>query len=558
MTTDDTANITWPRYCHPVEQAALWVGEIPLYDWQVDTLVAAAVPHSRVCVSALNESGKTNLVAIIFLCSVAAAFPKAKCYATSGNEQQLSEQLWEILKGLANKRGWNVKASNMEITLPNRSVIRCNVRRDAESVEGVHGYKDENGIYCPVAYFIDEAKHVSNAKQFAVRRIDPDFYLAMSTPPAELDVQMDWFWNGINYDDLDKTIMKRRADFHIEEPRTAWDKRIADILNADPVHSFDGEYFTYRRIVTWKQSEVPHLFTMKKKRERENIEKQFGRNSAYVQSMLYGVASAGTSINPIFSEEEVGLMRRAMGKDAEFKAQHGDIRAAADVSGTGEGDPMVFAVRCGTEVLDIIAKTGLDDVGQAEWLVTTNKALNIQPYQFCIDNGGVGSPIANRMEQTLGYHGVTRFQANCDPTFEYQFYDRYTELHWVIKELLSYRAVTLPWCPLLLRDMRERRYTDMAGEGKIKCEDKKAHRKRVGHSPDYLDLMVYLFADLPIDKIRRGLSLMRQSEQQRSDADRPWTMRQHEKPIQSRIFTGLHAQPSLREIQQQMTGRRMR
>lgn len=560
--------LRWPAWCSPVEQSVLWVGKIPLYDWQVDVLNAAADPHSRVCVSALNESGKSNVVAVVFLYSVMAAFPGAKCYATSGNELQLKEQLFSILAGIANKhQGWKVSISEMRITMPNGSTCICSVKKDAESVEGVHGYVDPTtGIYCPVAYFVDEAKHIENAKQFAIRRIDPDFYLAMSTPPTEMEANMDWFWKGINYDALDVTVRKRERQ--LAEQRAALPpiptgakrkpplspahvKPFDMLLAPDPIHSFPGEYWTYRRIITWREDHVPHLFTEKKRRERENIEKEFGRKSAYVQSMLYGVASAGTSINPIFSEDEIALVRQAMTPNSPFKAMAGDTRSSADVSGTADGDAMVFMVRHGTEVLWIETAQG-DDVAQAEFLVQRNKALGIAPYQFTIDAGGVGANIANRMEQTLGYHGVSRFQSNNDPTFDYQFADRYSELHWVFKELLAYRAIVLPWCPLLIRDMRERRYVEMSGVGRLKTEEKKLHRKRTGHSPDYLDALIFLLSDFPIDRVRKGLALTRSPEDKgpAGRAEPPWRSNMPRiAPMRPSIMPGLRPLPSWREVQ---------
>jgi hypothetical protein len=56
----DAVQPSLPRFpigCTPVEQASLWIPH-PLYDWQYNTLVAAAEPYSRVAQSTCNESGK--------------------------------------------------------------------------------------------------------------------------------------------------------------------------------------------------------------------------------------------------------------------------------------------------------------------------------------------------------------------------------------------------------------------------------------------------------------------------------------------------------------------
>ena len=563
---DTIEQLAWPKYLHPVKQAQLWLGNMPLYDWQNDILTAAAIPHSRVACSLANLMGKTSALGIVFLLSVMAAFPGARCYATSGNEEQLRDTLFAILESIAEKLArygfeWDAKSTNMRIIAPNGSVSVLYVKQDPKSAEGRHGYWETNQktgerYYRPLAYFVDEAKHVHNETEKAIRRIDPDFYMALSTPPEQTEADKNWFWKGaINQDQLDSVVRKREHDFADKintNPSKQYTYSSETILTPDPIHSFPGEYWNYRRIITWEQA--PHLQTPKRVQERKNIEKKFGKNSAFVRSTLYGIGSEGAADNRIFSEDDIAALRVAMTPNSEFKANHGDTRSAADVSGTADGDAMVVGVRNGTEILYIEEKSGLDDVGQAEYLVTFNRSLGIAPYQFIIDAGGVGAPIANRMEQTLGFYGVSRFQANVDPTLDYQFYDRYAELHWTLKELISYKVIVLPWNPMLLQNMRDRRYQEMSSKGgsKIKVEDKKAHRKRVGGSPDVLDMVVYLISDLPIESVRRGRPLQRQHDDgnNRPLLDGRLPLRRFEKgPLRTQgIMHGLKPQDSLADM----------
>jgi hypothetical protein len=509
-------NIRWPKFASLVEQSPLWVGDLPLYDWQVDALNSAQQPHSRTLMSTNNESGKSSVLAIVFLFGIAAAFPGAMCHCTSGNEEQLRAQLFALLKERALLHGWKINESQMLITLPNESTIRGSVKQDARSVEGFHGYTDPRGHYRPCAYFIDEAKHVQNAKEEAIRRIDPDFYMACSTPPTTQDIQYDWFWKGIDYDHLEKEVRNRRRILGIPKTDDVRTKKPSEVLDPDPIHSFPGEYFTYRRIVTWK--ETPHLLTPAKKRERENIIKKFGKNSAFVRSMLFGLATDGDVQSPIYNEEDVDLMRSAMA--GEFKTLSGDTRVAADVSGTGKSDPMVIGLRHGTEILHLTEHRNMDDIAQAEYIHRFCKTIDIQPFQLCIDGMGIGASVANRIEQTLKFAGITRFLSNNDPTYNFQFADRYTELHWVIKDLLAHKCLKVPWSPELLRDMRQRQYV-MMPNGKIKTEPKPAHRKRTGLSPDHLDLLIYLFSDIPIQRIRRG-DRFNHDKPNETDVNRPW------------------------------------
>lgn len=532
----------------------MWVGNMPMYDWQIDALVAGALPHSRGNISVMNEGGKSVIIAPVFLFSVAATFPRARCYATSGNEEQLYDQLFSALRKVADRYNYHVTLSNMKITLPNGSTIMCTVKKEAASVEGKHGeYDPEIDAYCPVAYFIDEAKHILNDKEFAVRRIDPDFYLAMSTPPTESNMSMNWFWDGINIDSLDEIIIKRKKELCIEEPRTAYDKKIDEVLIPEPLHSFTGEYFTYRRIITWIKTEAPHLFTPLKERERKNIEKKFGTKSAYVQSMLYGMASDGSGENSVFSDDNVTAMRKAMTPDSDNKVEHGDTRSAADVSGTTTGDAMVFGVRNGTEILLIEEHDNMDDIAQAKYLTDVNTKLGLLPYQFTIDGGGVGASIGNIMEQTHDFAGINRFQYQNDPMFDFQFNDRYSEMHWIIKDLLIYQVLKVPWCPELLKDMRERRYIEMSKNGKIKIEDKKAHRKRTGHSPDHLDMIIYLFSDFPIEMIRRG-KLISAEKKIMKPRTNPLLRHPHELRNQKPMAGGLIKQPDFKDLMHRARG----
>jgi len=491
-----------------VEQSHFWVGNIPLYPWQIDILIAAMEPHSRVIFSTANESGKTSLVGVVFLLSIMLRFPGASCFATSGSERQIEEQLFgdnlvPIVERLKKKDPrWQVLTGKMKVTAPNGSTCLCYVCKKAQNVEGFHGkwVPDDNGelIYRPCAYLLDECKSVPDGIHEGVRRIDPDFMVAMSTP-GEMN---GFFHSGIDPDTLENIVEQRKrkqAEFIRGE---------CDVRTIDPVHHFPGEFWTYRRKLG---SDVcPHLNSPLKKRERENIRKKYGSNSPFVKSMLEGEFQASSEGNMIYQDSDTNLMKESMAQSGDFTPTHGDIRAAGDIS--GGGDKQVLMIRCGTEILMIDSHECATDIEQAEYWVTMLKQLGIAPHQFTVDGGGIGSTVANYMELRLNYQGINRFMANNGPSFDFQFQDRYTELHWAIKDLLSYHALVVPWCPELVTQMRDRRYVEMAGDEKLKTEPKKDGRKRHGYSPDYLDTIVYLFNDFPIDAFRRGIIYRRERE----------------------------------------------
>ena len=314
--------LRWPTSCTMAEQAPLWVPDMPLYDWQLETLVAAQQYHSRVLVSTNNQSGKTSTLAPIFIFSVMAAFPGAFCYATSASERQVMEQLFETqLIPRAEQMKWEILRSKGKITAPNGSTCLCYKCTNADNVEGFHGYYDTTmipgkTIYRPVAYWIDECKKVADDIAFAAaRRIDPDFFLGASTPPLN---QQGWFFEGISPDNLERVVQKREGEGLGSLPFPE------NHFNPNPLYDFPEEYWTHRRIVNWLQ--CPHLHTKEAKKARQVIEKRFGRNSAYVQSMLYGTFAPSGEGNPIFQEDDIQGLKQCMMGHSEFKPVAGDTR----------------------------------------------------------------------------------------------------------------------------------------------------------------------------------------------------------------------------------------
>ena len=327
-----------------------------------------------------------------------------------------------------------------------------------------------------------------------------------------------------------------------------WDLKTAYLPN--PEHTFKKQFWNYRRAIDW--SVLPHLRTEHKKQERLNIIKKFGRNSPFVMSMLYGQFKASGTGNAIFSDNNIDAVKRAMRGDS--TPLKGDIRAAGDVSGGGDrGDLQILMIREGTEILWIDEHQEANDLDQADYWVDRLKQLGVEPWQFCIDGQGMGSTVGNYMELRKGYQGINRFLANNLPTYDFQFVDRYTELHWVIKEMLDVGVLKFNgWCQGLVDDMRARRFVEV-GE-KIKTEPKKDHRKRNKQkSPDHLDTLVYLLTDLPVHLFRIGSKSLRREEAPEVDDPKAPTKMEREALEQAQedvgvCFGGLMEQPDICQL----------
>lgn len=278
-----------------------------------------------------------------------------------------------------------------------------------------------------------------------------------------------------------------------------WKSRYPDCLNPKSLPNYsDGEVmWTYRQIV--RRDDCPHLLTPENEKNRRAMEREYGVNSSFIRSMIYGEFVASEDDNVIFEPMHIEQARRAM--RGEFRPFPGDQRFAGDVS--EGGDKMVFGAREGSNIVWLKGDDFTDSLDCSDAWVKRLTALGASPHQFTMDAQGAGKTTATYMETRLGFWGIHRFGHNNLPHEKLAFADRYTELHWNLREILELEAIALPDCMELIRDMRERRFVSMPASGKIKAEPKKAHRHRCnGRSPDYLDTLIYLLYDFQMAEVR--------------------------------------------------------
>lgn len=153
----------------------------------------------------------TSCVGPIFILSAMMAFPGARCFATSGSEEQIRAQFFEtnllpIIRPLQ-AYGWKVWTGDSgRVLAPNGSTLLCYVCKDANKAEGFHaGFNSATGLYEPCVYLSDESKEVKDGIHEAIRRINPTFFLGMSSPGEN-----NWFSRGINQEQL-KVIVEQRG-----------------------------------------------------------------------------------------------------------------------------------------------------------------------------------------------------------------------------------------------------------------------------------------------------------------------------------------------------------
>lgn len=448
----------WPKYGDPVSQAGIWVPH-SLYPWQADVLRHGALPGSRLAVVTPNESGKTSAVIPALGLAFMAAFPGGQVVSTAGVERQIRENLWPCLKAPLRKYPrWKVKDDDLKIEAPSIDGLppatwQAFTTKDPEFAEGFHERTFENKrgekVEAPLMVFIDEAKSVSDEMFHSFRRCDPTFWVVISTPGEDTGSFFQCF------------------------------------------HSAKGKPWDTIE-VGWE--DCPHLRTGRKLQERLDLIEQRGENDPMVLSWVFGKFFRAAS-RPIFSDMDA--IRDCMSGMSRIRL--GTRKAALDFS--AGGDEAVFMARDGNTVVRIAAFHLKDTMELARKFVGLIRHYEIEPENVVGDNGGLGKPVIDRMEE-LGVLGIRRYMADADPRDKSLYVNRIAEDHFSVQNLFTKRLLSVPEDAILLEQIRRRQYIMKNDDSnRIRCEPKEKMRDRGEKSPDRLDTLVMLFADFPAPSI---------------------------------------------------------
>jgi hypothetical protein len=454
---------------HPLVMTHFFDMPEPLYDWQYEVIENICKPRARCAVSTCNEAGKTNVIIPLLGLSIMCAFPGAKVFSTAGAEPQIKEQLWQYLEAKLRpyeKHGWTLVPSDMTVTAPKveinghtyRSKWTMRVPKDAKTMEGLHGSWN-HGQWTPACIIIDEAKSVSHEIFEAAYRIDPDWFLVISTPGED---------SGPFYDAMEEVIKSKREGAH---------------------YGSKDELWTYRRKIDWTM--CPHLLTPEKLSFRQALIKKHGENSSFIKSFLGGEFWRDTDENYVFTNHDVDLIRKAMSGNAPIK--HGEIRAALDFS--GGGDEQCIGIINGNDIVCWEQFREQDTAKLARIFVEKLREHKCEPFNCFADSGGIGHAIIDNLE-SMGYRPIRRYMSNQEPIDKREYADRMTEDHYTFKEKISEckDILRLPNDPLLFKQFRQRKkFQDE--HNKVKLEQKPKHRSRTGDSPDRLDTIIFLFSE---------------------------------------------------------------
>lgn len=165
------------------------------------------------------------------------------------------------------------------------------------------------------------------------------------------------------------------------------------------------------------------------------------------------------------------------------------IELGVDVA-AGGADKTVIIRRRGA-VADILhARQGLLDTMKTVDLVASI-ADRTGASAIKIDNIGVGQGVYDRLGQ-MGYPviGMNNGMASDHPE---TYLNKRSQWYWELRTLLEGNRIQIPDCDELVNELGDIRYSPSASGRVIQVEPKEKIKKRIGHSPDYADAIMYVF-----------------------------------------------------------------
>lgn len=216
-----------------------------------------------------------------------------------------------------------------------------------------------------------------------------------------------------------------------------------------------------------------------------------------------------TGINSIISLADV---ERSM---MEEKPQDKKGQKVLGVDVAREGDDLsVIAFRQGNEILKLICFSKQDTVELANWVVLSMKEFepeHPESVQVNVDTIGVGAGVFDNLKN-WGYRNIKSVKVSRAPTrrkakrvrageeewgqeFLDDFYSLKEEIWWGVREKLARSEILLCDDEELKSDLIAPRWSPV--NGKIRMEEKKETKKRLGRSPDKGDAIMLAFAQAP-------------------------------------------------------------
>ncbi|WP_296076667.1 hypothetical protein [uncultured Agrobacterium sp.] len=188
-------------------------------------------------------------------------------------------------------------------------------------------------------------------------------------------------------------------------------------------------------------------------------------------------------------------VENSISNDTVIPAENAPVLWGIDPAGAGK-DSSVLCIRHDNAVLGFHEWQGLDPTQLAYKIRDLFQATpkKSRPAIIAVDSTGLGHGVwSNLKDFGLPVHACI-FAGT--PTRNPDRYHRIRDqIYWEMREWFSSENVSIPNHAKLLEELVTPSYDD--GSGKIKLEEKKAIKKRLGRSPDYADALAITFSVNP-------------------------------------------------------------
>lgn len=423
--------------------------------WQEKVLMDLAA-HPKVSVRSGQGVGKTGLesIAVIwYLCT--RPFPKV--VATAPTRQQLYDVLWaEIAKWLSKSKVERLlRWTKTKIYMDGYEERWWATARTAVRAENMQGFHEDYMLFV-----VDEASGVADPIMEAILGTLTGYEnkLLLCGNPTKT--------SGVFYDShhTDRDVYKTHKVSSMDSPRTS----------------------------------------------EENINmllKKYGKDSDVARVRIFGDFPKGEADSLISLE----VTEQAAETIVDISKSY-TLNVGVDVARFGD-DKTLIAPRVGNRVLTLQEYSKKDTMETTGNIIRTVEDLKQQYPQINrvlikIDDDGLGAGVTDRLrevneERKLGYT-IIPIKNGVKAKEEEHYYNKAAEMWDKMRELLDENmskflqgepgVIELPNDPVLIKQLSNRKYT-VTSDGRIKLEEKKEMKKRIGESPDRADAVIYAFED---------------------------------------------------------------
>ena len=243
----------------------------------------------------------------------------------------------------------------------------------------------------------------------------------------------------------------------------------------------DNKKYNHRFIQS-KVSDNPHLSPQ----YEADLREEWAENPEWIAQFLEGDWSAVVDFEAIFPSNKLIEATKLIipaGEEVEF---------GVDVGAHGD-DPSVVVMRQGMKATMLLKKKGQPVTDTARQVAILADTFN--PTVIRVDTVGVGVGVFDILNEQ-GYP-VEEFIGGAKPN-DKRFRNKRAEAYWGLRNLLCEGRVGLhsdniEWINEMVNEMGTIRYLQTESDRVIQVESKKAIKKRLGHSPDICDAVVYAF-----------------------------------------------------------------